>query len=118
VAWLPAGWLRRHAVPFYLGSITLLTVLLDLALVAYARTAGAGGWLALAAGLLGLLPASAAAVDVVNWLVTRLIKPTALPKLDFEDGIPPECSTMVVMPALLAGPADMEALLGRMELHF
>jgi hypothetical protein len=78
-----ARWPRRHAVPFYLGSIALLPGALDLTLVAYALAAGAGGWLALAVGLLVLLPASAVGVDVVNWLVTRLVKPTTLPKLDF-----------------------------------
>ena len=35
-----------------------------------------------------LLPSSQSAVEVMNYLVTSLLPPRILPKLDFQDGIP------------------------------
>ena len=48
-----------------------------------------------------LLPASTLAMTCVLWLVTMLVPPRTLPKLDFEAAIPDECRTAVVMPTLV-----------------
>jgi len=48
-----------------------------------------------------IIPATDIAVNFVNWVLCKMIKPSLLPKLDFENGIPEEYATMVVIPALL-----------------
>jgi cyclic beta-1,2-glucan synthetase len=40
-------------------------------------------------------------VAIANWLVSAIRRPRALPRMDFEAGIPDECRTMVVVPTLL-----------------
>jgi len=67
--------------------------------------------------LAALLPASDVAVSLVNFWVSRLIPPRVLPKLQFKDGIPEDCATIVVMPALLIRPRSAAALLERLEVH-
>ena len=37
----------------------------------------------------------------MNYLTTALLHPRILPKLDFSDGIPDDCVTMVAVPTLL-----------------
>ena len=54
----------------------------------------------IAATLLLLFPASEAALEIINQLVTFLIPAQALPKLDFSKGIPEDCVTMVAIPTL------------------
>ena len=112
------GFLRRHPTSAYLGSIALLTVLHESALFAALRALGTGAALAATAMLLALVPAATIAVTVVNTLVTRLLPPRVLPKMDFRKGIPPDCRTMVVMPALLGDAEEVSALLSRIELHW
>ena len=52
--------------------------------------------------LLLLIPVSQLAIEVVNYLVTRLLPPRPLPKMDFEDsGIPDAFRTLVVVPMML-----------------
>jgi cyclic beta-1,2-glucan synthetase len=68
--------------------------------------------------LLVLVPAATVAIDLVNWAVTHVIPPRVLPKLDFRDGVPADCRTMVVVPVLLTDAAEVEALLRQLELHF
>ncbi len=48
-----------------------------------------------------LLPASAIAVELMNRLVSRIVKPRVLPRLNLKDGIPEDLRTMVVVPTLL-----------------
>ena len=66
-----------------------------------------------------LLPASELAVGLVNHLLTLLLPPRVLPKLDFKEGIPADCATFVVMPdACWSGRRARAALLERLEIHY
>ena len=58
-----------------------------------------------------------AAVSMMNWLSTLLVKPRLLPRLDFSEGIPSECRTMVVVPTLLASVEGVERLLSHLEVQ-
>ena len=111
-------WLLGHPTLVYLGSIALLTLVILLGLVRYAFVAGGTFSQLVGVGLLTLLPAAAVAVNLVNWLVTHTVPPRVLPKLDFREGIPAECRTMVVVPALVAHPSEVESLLRQLELYY
>jgi cyclic beta-1,2-glucan synthetase len=111
-------WYLANPTLVYIGSVSLLTVFVSLLLVAYAAASGGSLWQVLAAGLLTMLPASAIAVSVVNWIITSSIPPRLLPRMDFEKGIPAEHKTIVVIPALLTSNEEVDALLQQIELHY
>lgn len=113
-----ARWAFAHATPVYLGSIGFLYLLVVLPLLSYLIASGAGlPQLALAA-VLTLAPALTVAASLVDWITTLIVRPAALPKLDFEDGIPERCQSLIVIPALLTRPADVASLLAQLEQHF
>nr|WP_255604495.1 glucoamylase family protein [Oscillochloris sp. ZM17-4] len=64
---------------------------------------------------LALLPASALAAELVNRAVTSLLPPRVLPRLDLAEGIPPELTTVVVVPTLLLTPDSVSRLLDGLE---
>ena len=109
---------RRHALAFYLGAIALLAGALSAGLLAAAYASGATGLLFALVGGLSLLATSQLAVALVNRLVAALAAPHPLPRLDFASGIPPECRTLVVVPALLAGAPEIEDLVEALEVRF
>ncbi len=107
----------RTPTPLYLGGIGGLTIgllggALAVAGVSPRRRAG------LAAAALLLLPATDVAQGLVNWTITRLVKPRVLPRLDLSDGIPGELRTMVVVPMLLLTSASVEGQLDRLEVIY
>ena len=53
--------------------------------------------------LLLMLASSQLALTLVNWLVSMLVSPHPLPKMDFSKGIPQSSRTLVVVPTMLAG---------------
>jgi len=80
---------------------------------------GAGASLAqlLALALLSALPATEAATALVNLIVTRSTTPQPLPGLDLAKGVPSDLRTLVAVPVLLTGPADLAEHLERLEVH-
>ncbi len=119
----PAGmrlrrWLEVHALWGYLGSILLLT---GFGLGALAAVTAAWGGTSLQLGsvlLIGLVPAATVAVGLVHSVVPRLVPPHLLLKMEFQDGIPRECTTLVAIPALLTSAEETEALLRQLEQHY
>lgn len=110
-------WLLRRAGSLY-GSALALSGIAALVLPALYLTAAGARPLVWAFGIaLALLPASVLSVTLVHWIITLIVPPRVLPKLDFEKGIPPDYATAVVMPVLVAGPAEAPALLERLEGH-
>ena len=65
-----------------------------------------------------LIVASALAVPVVNLLSTLILRPRVLPRLEFSEGIPDAHRTMIVVPALLTRPQDVDDLLEAMEIRY
>src|SRR5512139_3344499 len=102
----------------YLGMIVLMTVAIAGGVLAQAHTGGARGWLLGLFGLLSLACASHLAVALVNWLVTLLVTPHPLPRMDLSGGIPPESRTLVVVPALLTSAESIGQLIEALEVRF
>ena len=67
---------------------------------------------------LGVVAASQAALAVVNLLVSELVPPLALPRLDFSKAIPSDHRTMVVIPTLLTGPQAVTELVEGLEIRY
>ena len=65
-----------------------------------------------------VLPVMQCAVDLVNNVVTALLDPESLPKLDFSKGVPPEFTTLVVVPTLLLKESQVRQLVTELEVRF
>ena len=72
----------------------------------------------LAAGLLAVIPALVMSSGIVNWMLTRWLKPRILPKIDYSTGIPDAARTIAVVPALLTDAEEIDYLLHQLELHY
>lgn len=109
---------RSHHLIYYLGSIYLITVLIISAVLITAYRSGLGLMTALLGGIPLVFCASSLAIFLVNWAVTMLVKPSALPRMDFSKEFPPEFRTLVVVPALLTGLQGIDHLLETMEIRY
>jgi cyclic beta-1,2-glucan synthetase len=105
-----------HATAGYLGSITLLTLLIVSAAWLYAVRIGSPQ-IALIAALLALIPASELAMQLVQRLAAVLASPRRLPRLDYRDGIPATDRTMVVIPTLFINSDGVHRLLDHLEVQ-
>jgi cellobiose phosphorylase len=109
--------IHRFPLVFYAGGIGVLTLLATFAFAEQARALDVRGWKLIFFTLVFLLCASQLAVALMNWLSTLLVKSCRLPRMDYSAGIPEDCRTMVVVPALLTSVAGVDHLVGTLEIH-
>src|ERR1019366_7563652 len=110
-------FIRAMADDFYIVSIEIITVIFIAAVLFPLLSRYSLGALAIAVTLL-LLPVMQDAVELVNSTVTTVFGPQPLPKLDFSKSIPPECATMVAVPALLLNEEQVRKLVVDLEVRF
>ncbi len=109
--------LLAHPTSLYLGTITIISMLLLGGLLTYAAMSGGSLAHFIIAGVIGFGLALDTAIIIVNWNVTHLIKPQSLPRMDFSEGIAPGNRTMVVIPTLLERADELKHLLEELELY-
>lgn len=110
--------LKRSALVSYAGSILFLTFGLTTVLVFKASSSGIDTISLWILGLVIALCGSQLSVALVNLLMTVLVKPEALPKMDFTEGIPSWYRSLVVVPALLSSRSGVDALIEALEIRF
>jgi len=109
----------RHSRLFlYLGPILLLTSLATSVVFFSFDGFEPGDWRCWFFVITGIFGASALAVPLVNLLVTLVLSPRALSRLDFSQGIPDIHRAMVVVPTLLSRPQEIDALLESLEIRY
>jgi len=111
-------WIFRHHTSVYLLGIGAITTLLVVLLLTLARV-----WpspvLGIIAGVLLLIPVSQVAIEIVNYLITRLLPTRPLAKMDFEEtGIPDAFRTLVVVPMMLVNEEAIRNEAEKLEIRF
>jgi cyclic beta-1,2-glucan synthetase len=102
----------------YLGAITLVTALITVTVLGQVYELGSGGWMRVLASVFLVICISSPAIGLVNWLATLLVRPHALPRMDFSSGIPQELRTLVVVPSVLTSPEKVMDLLEGLEIRY
>jgi cyclic beta-1,2-glucan synthetase len=122
VAWVPKPAERvrrfffRHATPVYLGAIAIGTAMLVGLAMSYADARGwQGAALALVA-LLTVVPASELTIQILQRIISRLIPPRRLPRLEL-DRVPASARTMVIVPTILDRAEQVAEFLAHLEVQ-
>ncbi|HTK79047.1 MAG TPA: glucoamylase family protein [Rhizomicrobium sp.] len=69
-------------------------------------------------GLAGLVPASDVGIALVNRAITRTVGATLLPGMELAEGVPFDLRTIIVVPTMLAEPAQIRHQVERLEVHY
>ncbi|WP_333872951.1 GH36-type glycosyl hydrolase domain-containing protein [Methylobacter sp.] len=107
-----------HAGFAYVGSLSLLTLLLLAIPLTASFVAGLGGFELFLLALFGFFPASDIAVSLVNRLIIMRLPPRHLPRLELKDGVPETLSTFVVVPTMFGSEAEIKEQIEQMEIRY
>ena len=102
----------------YLGAIALFTLLLGAGVLVRVNWATTASWIFVMMTILLLLATSQLALSLVNWLVTFLVAPDLLPRMDYSKGIPATSRTLVVVPTMITSRSTVEELVEALEVRF
>ena len=109
---------RQHAAGMYLSAIVVLAVWGAVALFFGLRADNAGPVVSTVAALIALIPLLSVSSGAVNFIVSLLVTPRQLPKLELASGIGENQRAMVVVPMLLSSTADIAENLGTLERNY
>jgi cyclic beta-1,2-glucan synthetase len=111
-------WVERyHSAAYFFGLAILSAAVISMVVLLGLRGQTPGVQLLIV--LLLAIPASQIAIEVLNYLVTRLLPPHGLPKMDFErSGIPDAFRTLVVVPMMLADEESIRAEVEKLEIRY
>ena len=112
------GWCGNMPIVPYLSTIALFTLLLSAGILMRVNWATTASWIFVLMAMLLLLATSQLALSLVNWLVTLLVVPDVLPRMDYSKGIPAESRTLVVVPTMITSRATVEELVEALEVRF
>ncbi len=98
---------------YYIVGVELTTIALVFFLLFHL-----GAIIPLIPGLLLLIPASHAAIGIVNGLTSKFLPPRRLPKMDYSDGIPDDCVTLVAVPCMLLSEAEVQRNVSALEIRY
>ena len=100
---------NKAKVKMYIGIIYLTTILITLAIFTKS----------IIFGILSFIPIQFVVTKLIQYLLSKIITPKLMPKLDFQDtGIPKEYATMCTITALLKDKKDVEELMRKLEVYY
>ena len=111
-------WTYRHHTPVYFGGIALFCVAL-ISLLVLIMLSGETPNMQLLVAVLLLIPTSQLSLEMVNYMVMRLLPPRTLPKMDYRvSGIPDAYRTLVVIPVLLVDLETIQDEAEKLEIRY
>ncbi len=114
--WITSS-LQRHPNEYYLPGTEVLTLAIMSAIVLLLTNTYTSPGLILFSMVMLLLPCSQSAIQLVNYLITSLLEPKILPKLDFSEGVPDNCATLVAIPSMLFNQQQVRRLVEDLEVR-
>ncbi|MCW8930905.1 MAG: cyclic beta 1-2 glucan synthetase, partial [Gammaproteobacteria bacterium] len=109
---------QRLRLSLYLSPVLLLSALGASVLLSPFSGIELSDWRYWFFSISGIIGVSVLAISVVNIIVTLLLPPRGLPRLDFSQGIPDIHRTMVVVPTLLSKVQEIDDLLEALEIRY
>ncbi len=111
-------FIYRHPTLLYIGRLTTLTLAIAGAFLFVAHSGAVATPMLFALGVLALIPASELATFLVQMHLTSVLRPRVLPKMSFEEGIPDDCRTLVVIPMMLLTPDSIRSEIEKLEVRY
>ena len=68
--------------------------------------------------LLTYIPISEIVIKTVNYILSKITKPKIIPKMDYEEKIPKEAATIVVIPTILKTGQKVKEMLHKLEVYY
>ena len=109
---------RKAPLLSYIGGIILLGIVILGAIASKVVAESVPDWQLILLTALSLLGVSQLASSLVNWIVTIVVTPHQLPRMDFSEGISPGCKTLVTIPTMLSSMKGVESLCEALEVRF
>ena len=102
----------------YIFGIVFFTILLSLACAIYVYNYSSNLIISALVFIVAIVPSQTIIVQLIQYILGKIIKPKMLPKLDFSSGIPEEYSSMVIIPTIIKTKEKVHELFSKLEVYY
>ena len=102
----------------YIASIILSTLMINFlgGLLIYLKTLNIWYWILFF--ILMLIPTSEIVIRIINYIMSKVVKPKIIPKINYEKNIPEELSTFIVIPSIIKDKDKIVELFKKIEIYY
>lgn len=68
--------------------------------------------------LLTYIPIEIVFIQIIQYLSNKIVKPKLIPKLDFQNGLPKEFATFVVIPTIITNKEKIDEMMKKLEVYY
>lgn len=114
-----------NKVKIYISLITIITLVLTSIIGWYVANQLSNNIQSIYSVIIGiivaivcLIPIENLVAQIIQYILSKCIKPKIIPKLDFHNGIPKEYTTMVVIPTILQNKEKVQEIFNKLETYY
>ena len=105
-------------VVLYISTIWIISYFIDILFMIQVQMQIRNFILTTLLGIILILPIQEIVVQIMQYLLTKIVKPKLIPKMDFYNGIPEEESCFVVIPTILNSKEKVIELMKKLEVYY
>ena len=68
--------------------------------------------------LIFLIPSSEIIIQIIQYILSKIVKPKPIPKIDFSKGIDEENTCMVIIPTIIKNKEKVKELINKLEVYY
>lgn len=101
----------------YICSIFIISILVSFVVTLY-FTKQMNMWISILLGLILLIPISQMTTQIVQFALSKFVKPKLIPKMDYTYGVPERQATMVIIPTIVSSKEKVVDLMKKLEVFY
>ena len=102
----------------YIFYIVFFTVILDLVFAISMYNIIAKYSLSVCTFIALFIPISEIIIQIIQYILSKVVKPKLIPKLDLSNGVPENLSTMIIIPTIIKDKEKIKELISKMEVYY
>lgn len=108
---------KKNKAKYYISMIAVFTILVSFSLV-FRLLNRINTFCSIFSFVILLIPVSEFVIQIMQYVLSKFVKPKSIPKIDFYNGIDEENATMVVIPTILKSREKVKELMKKMEVFY
>ncbi len=100
----------------YILAITIFSIIIS-ALMSLTLNSK-NSWILIISFIVFLIPASEIVIQIIQYILSKFVKPKMIPKIDFSNGIDKQNETIVVIPTILKSKEKVRELMNKLEVFY
>ena len=102
----------------YISGIVIFSIILSLFLSYILNLKIKNNVIFILSFIIFLIPASEIVIQIIQYILSKIVKPKLIPKMDFYKGIDEEHSTFVVIPTILKSREKVKEMMRNLEVYY